>query len=89
MKILMGRLQKLVWCVKFCINFLEKYDDEIRSLGRHIETSVAIIDSKMDKKCRFEESKLRQHIECLKKERMTLWIILQIIVEGIWLCSMI
>ena len=54
----MAKLQKLVWCIKYCKAFSEKYDDEIRSLDQQIEESVAIIDSKKDKTCHFEGPKL-------------------------------
>ena len=56
----MAKLWKLVWCIKYCKVFSEKYDDEIRSLDQQIEEYVAIIDSKQDKTCCFEGSKLMQ-----------------------------
>ena len=55
----------MVWCVKFCRNFSEKYEDEIWSLDRDIEECISIIDSKKDKQCHFEGQKLM----CLRKSK--------------------
>ena len=73
----------MVWCVKFCKNFSEKYKDEIWSLDQDIEECISIIDSKKDKQCHFEGKKLMRlrksealcvkHLEKIEKYNKSLF----------------